>query len=136
VVAEDVDFAGAILADPEQRLGVPPESVPTAAELAGKLLAMAEAGGIQPELGRRLPVVFHEAGLVDVGAEGRTRFSWSGDEQAELGRLSIRRVTEIAVNAGFMTADDRARYLRLFEDPDVGTYTPFVFGAWGRKPEE
>jgi 2-polyprenyl-3-methyl-5-hydroxy-6-metoxy-1,4-benzoquinol methylase len=135
LVAEDVDFAGAILADADQRAGVPPESVATFVELSEKLLGMATGGGIQPELGRQLPVLLHEAGLVDVGAEGRTRFFWSQTEQSEVGRLSIERVTQFAVSGGFITEDDRERYLRLFTDPGIGSYTPFVYGAWGRKPQ-
>lgn len=135
LVAEDVDFAGAILADIDQRAGVPRESMETAVELAAGLLALAPARGIQTELGRQLPVLLHEAGLVDVGAEGRTRFFWTGTDQSELGRLSIEQVSKVAVEAGLLNAADRDRYLRLFTDPGVGTYTPFFFSAWGRKPE-
>jgi SAM-dependent methyltransferase len=135
LVAEDVDFAGAIMADVEQRPHVPRESAEPAVELTTRMLAMAQAGGIQPELGRRLPGLLHDAGLTDIGGEGRTRFFWSGSEQSELGRLSIEQVTKIAVQAGFLTETDRERYLKLFTEPDVGTFTPFFFGAWGRKPE-
>jgi 2-polyprenyl-3-methyl-5-hydroxy-6-metoxy-1,4-benzoquinol methylase len=135
LILEDVDFAGALLADPAQRPGVPPESIGPAAELATKLLAMAEAGGIQAELGRQLPVVLHEAGLEDIGAEGRLSFSWSGSEQAELGRLSVERVTTFAVNAGVMTEEERDGYLQWFSLPGVGGYSPLRFGAWGRKPQ-
>jgi len=135
VVAEDVDFLGAIMADIEQRPGVPRESMETMVELTERMLAMAQVGGVQTDLGRRLPELFHEAGLVDVGGEGRTRFFWSGTEQSELGRLSMDQVTKIAVQAGFLTEADRERYLALFTDPNVGTYTPLIFGAWGRKPE-
>jgi hypothetical protein len=134
VVAEDVDFTGAIMADIEQRPGVPRESMETMVELTERMLAMAQVGGVQTDLGRRLPQLFHEAGLVEVGGEGRTRFFWSATEESELGRLSIEQVTKIAVQAGFLTEDDRERYLRLFTDPQVGTFTPFIFGAWGRKP--
>jgi SAM-dependent methyltransferase len=135
LVAEDVDFAGAIFADVDQRAGVPRESMETAVELAKGLLAMAPARGIQTELGRRLPVLLHEAGLVDVAAEGRTTFFWSGSDQSELGRMSVEQVGKIAVEAGLLSDENRARYLRLFTDPGVGTYTPWLFGAWGRKPE-
>jgi 2-polyprenyl-3-methyl-5-hydroxy-6-metoxy-1,4-benzoquinol methylase len=134
LVAEDVDFAGAIMADVEQRPGVPAESKPTAAELTERMLTMAQARGIQAELGRRLPELLHEAGLVEIGGEGHTNFIWSGTEQSELGRLSIDQATKLAVGAGLLGQEDRDRYMSLFTDPKVGSFSPLRFGAWGRKP--
>lgn len=95
---------------------------------------MASARGIQPELGRHLPALLVEAGLEEVGAEGRTSWMWSGSEEAEVGRLSIEHVTKIAVEAGLLSEEDRNRYMHLVTDPDTGTFSPFRFGAWGRKP--
>ena len=134
LVAEDVDFVGAVMGDIDQRPGLPRESMETMVELTTRMLAMAQVGGVQTELGRHLPALLHEAGLTDIGGDGRTRFVWSATEQSELGRLSIEQVSKIAVQAGFLTEEDRARYLELFRDPSVGTFTPFNFGAWGRKP--
>jgi SAM-dependent methyltransferase len=135
IVVEDVDFAAAIMADEEQRPGYPPESVATAAEMARGMLAFSALRGIQPELGRRLPELLIEAGLEDVGAEGRTTLMWSGSEESELGRLSIERVTQIALDQGLITEQDRARYMKVVTEPGTATFSPLRFGAWGRKPK-
>jgi 2-polyprenyl-3-methyl-5-hydroxy-6-metoxy-1,4-benzoquinol methylase len=135
IVVEDVDFAAALMADPKQRPGIPADSIPLGAEMTARLLQMAQAGSIQPELGRHLPALLVEAGLVDVGAEGSMTFLWSMTEEAEVGRLSIERVTKIAVDAGFLSEDDRSRYMTLFNEPGRGTFSPLRFGAWGRKPD-
>ena len=134
IVLEDVDFAGVIMADPDQRPGYPPESVATGAELTARLLSFAGPRGIQPELGRRLPALLIEAGLDDVGAEGRMNLMWGGSEQAEVGRLSLEHVTKVAVDAGLLSAEDRARYMFTVIDPNTATFSPLRFGAWGRKP--
>jgi predicted O-methyltransferase YrrM len=134
IVVEDVDFAGAIMADPEQRPGHPPESVATGAELTARLLGFAGVRGIQPELGRHLPALLIEAGLEEVGAEGRTNLVWSGSEEAEVGRLSLEHVTKVALDAGLITPEDRARYMSVVTDPGTASFSPLRFGAWGRKP--
>jgi SAM-dependent methyltransferase len=134
IVVEDVDFAGAIFGDPDQRPGIPAEAIPIGAELTSRMMAMAPVRGIQPELGRRLPELLVEHGLEDVGAEGHTNLVWSLSEQSELGRLSIDQVTKAAMNAGLLSEEDRNRYMSLFTEPGRGTFTPLRFGAWGRKP--
>jgi hypothetical protein len=98
------------------------------------MLAFSGARGIQPELGRRLPELLIEAGLEDVGAEGRTSLMWSGSEESELGRLSIERVTQVALDAGLITQEDRDRYMKVVTEPGTATFSPLRFGAWGRKP--
>lgn len=134
IVVEDVDFAGAIMADPKERPGYPPESIATAAELMQRMLAFAGPRGIQPELGRRLPELLIEAGLEEVGAEGRTNLMWSGSEESEVGRLSLERVTKVAADAGLITEEDRARYMKVVTEPGQAAFSPLRFGAWGRKP--
>lgn len=135
IVVEDVDFAGAIMAHPEERPGFPAETIPTGAELTGRMIEFAKPRGIQPALGRHLPALLAEAGLEDVGGEGRTNFMWSGTEEAEVGRLSLEHVTKMGVQVGLITEEDRTRYMSLFNTPGVGTFSPLRFGAWGRKPK-
>ncbi|HYO61971.1 MAG TPA: methyltransferase domain-containing protein, partial [Actinomycetota bacterium] len=134
ILVEDVDFAGALLADPAERPGYPRETVAVAAELSARLLSMAPMRGIQPELGRHLPALLAEAGLEVVGGEGRTTWLWTGTEQAELGRLSLDRVTKVAAEMGAITEEERAGYMRVVTEPGIGTFSPLRFGAWGRKP--
>lgn len=133
IVVEDVDFAGAIMGNADERPGYPRERVATAAELTQRLLGFAGLRGIQPELGRRLPELLIEAGLENVGAEGRTNLMWSGSEESEVGRLSLERVTRIAADAGLITEEDRTRYLRIVTEPGHASFSPLRFGAWGRK---
>lgn len=135
IVVEDVDFAASIMADPAQRPGFPPESVEIGAELTARMLQFAGPRGIQPELGRHLPALLADAGLERVGGEGRTNWMWSESEESEVGRLSLEHLTKVAVDAGLLTPDDRARYMSVVTEPGIGTFSPLRFGAWGRKPE-
>ena len=134
LVAEDVDFAGVLMADPAERPGIPADSIATGAELTNRLLVMAGGRGIQTSLGRHLPALLVEAGLEEVGAEGRTNLMWGGSEEAEVGRLSLEHTTKLAVDLGLLSEEDRARYLSVVTDPDTAIFSPFRFGAWGRKP--
>jgi SAM-dependent methyltransferase len=134
IVVEDVDFIAALMADPAQRPGIPEDTIAIGAALTERLTQMAQGRGIQTELGRHLPALLVEAGLEDVGAEGNMNLIWSTTEEAEVGRLSIEQVTKVAVAAGVMTEDDRARYMSLFDEPGRATFSPMRFGAWGRKP--
>lgn len=134
IVVEDVDFATAIMGDPDQRPGYPPESVAVGAEITSRLTGFAGMRGIQPELGRRLPELLIEAGLEDVGAEGRMSLMWSGSEESEVGRLSLERVTKVAADAGLITQEDRERYMKVVTEPGHASFSPLRFGAWGRKP--
>ncbi|HYP23649.1 MAG TPA: methyltransferase domain-containing protein [Actinomycetota bacterium] len=134
IVVEDVDFALAIMGDADERPGYPPESIPVAAEMSQRLGGLAKVRGIQAELGRRLPALLAEAGLEEIGAEGRTNLMWTGTEEAELGRLSLERVTRLAADAGVITEEDRDRYMKVVTEPGQASFSPLRFGAWGRKP--
>jgi hypothetical protein len=134
ILVEDVDFAMAIMGDPNERPGYPPESVAVAAEMTARLGGLAKLRGIQAELGRHLPALLVEAGLEDVGGEGRTTLMWTGTEESELGRLSLERVTRLAADAGVISEDDRARYMKVVTEPGQAGFSPLRFGAWGRKP--
>lgn len=134
ILVEDVDFAMAIMGDPNERPGYPPESIPVAAEMTERLGGLAQLRGIQAELGRHLPALLVEAGLEEVGGEGRTNLVWTGTEESELGRLSLERVTRLAADAGLISEDDRRRYMRVVTEPGQAGFSPLRFGAWGRKP--
>jgi SAM-dependent methyltransferase len=134
IVVEDVDFAIAIMGDPDERPGYPPESVAVAAEMSARLGGLAKLGGIQGELGRHLPALLIEAGLEDVGAEGRMSLMWTGTEEAEVARLSLDRVTKVVTGAGLITEEDRERYMKTVTEPGQASFSPLRFGAWGRKP--
>lgn len=122
------------MTDPEQRPGYPPESIATAAELTRRMLTLAPARGIQPELGRHLPALLIEAGLEEVGGEGRTDLMWSDSDEAEVGRLSLEHVTKVALDAGLITQEERDRYMAVVTEPGIATFSPLRFAAWGRKP--
>lgn len=134
LIAEDIDFVGALMADAAERPGIPADTIPVAAELTEKMLLMAAGRGIQSELGRHLPALLVEAGLEDVGAKGTMELVWSRTEEAEVGRLSLEHITKIAADAGFITEEERDSYMSLVNEPGRATFSPLRFGAWGRKP--
>lgn len=90
------------------------------------------AAGFAPTFGRRLPVLFREQGLVDVGCEARSRMLRGGTPEMEFFTLTIERVRTAMVAAGLITDDDVAAALDLCADSSFAVMSPALVSAWGR----
>jgi SAM-dependent methyltransferase len=96
-----------------------------------KFLASA---GFAPMFGRRLPVLFRDAGLVDIGCEARNRMLQGGTPEMELFRLTIDRTRMAMVEARLIDDDAVGAALSLCADPSFAVMSPALVSAWGRVP--
>jgi SAM-dependent methyltransferase len=87
-------------------------------------------------LGPRVPVLFDEVGLVEVGNEALTRVYAGGGPQALLLRQSVDRVRERFGAAGGSGERDVATFLAALDDPSFRFVYWTRFYVWGRRPEE
>jgi SAM-dependent methyltransferase len=94
-----------------------------------KFLASA---GFAPMFGRRLPVLFQDHGLVDVGCEARSRMLRGGTPEMEFFTLTIERARTAMVAADLISDDDVAAALTLCADLSFAVMSPALVSAWGR----
>lgn len=91
-----------------------------------------EASGVDVNYGRRLPRAFREAGLVEIGNEGRVFVMEGGSPGARWFELSMRQLRKRLVGGGKITDAEVDRMLELFADPDWAAFSPIVVACWGR----
>ena len=94
-----------------------------------------EAAGADPEYGRRLPLDFRAAGLVDVGAEGRVHVALGGTPAAAWWQVTLAKMCEPVVANGSLTEADVAEVLAGCDDPGYSMLFPTTVTVWGRRPE-
>ena len=96
--------------------------------------AYVAAAGYDPNLGRRLPALLHDAGLVDVDAEGNVftmrgdSRRWSGTSSGSNGRC-LR-----SSRPASSTPTSRRRAGRSARSAAADLLSPLQMTAWGRKP--
>lgn len=127
LVVEDIDLthAPAWMAGTEQEAAV--ERV-----MNGFRRVITERGG-DPRVGRRLPILLEDAGLVDLEVEARMRYLRPADPG-----LAIARSTLVALRPALLGADVEASdidtVLAGFDAQDFRGFDPVTVTAWGRKP--
>ncbi len=98
------------------------------------MLALLQAAGADPFLGRNLTKMMTELGLEEVEAEGRVTL---GTREANPGllqyKLTLRQLAEPMVAGGVATREDVDEALRLIDDPEWYGMPPVIMAAWGRK---
>jgi SAM-dependent methyltransferase len=105
--------------------------------MARALEAMAlvfPAAGAATDYGRRLPLEFRAAGLVDVGAEGRVHVALGGTPAATWWQLSLAKLSQPLVATGLVTEAEADDLLRSCDDPGFCMLYPTLVSAWGRRP--
>lgn len=128
LVVESVDYASAIAVS---ELGAEEHMRSQAARLS----AFA-ASGVDVNYGRRLPRAFREAGLVDIGNEGRVFVMEGSSPGARWFELSMRQLRQRLVREGRITDAEINRMLELFADPDWAAFSPIIMACWGRTRRE
>jgi SAM-dependent methyltransferase len=91
-----------------------------------------EASGLDAFYGRRLPRALREAGLADVGNEGRVSVMEGGSPGARWFELSMRQVRARLVGDGKLSDAEVDRMLDLFRDPGWAAFSPVIMACWGR----
>jgi len=90
------------------------------------------ARGVDPEFGRRLPRLFREAGLTQVGADAW--FPVAVPAVAALENANTRQVRDGLVDRAGVPAADVDRYLELTATGTLDLVTAPLVSAWGRRP--
>jgi SAM-dependent methyltransferase len=124
LLIESVDYASAIAVS---ELGAPEHMRSQAARLSAF-----ETSGVDVNYGRRLPRAFREAGLVEVGNEGRVYVMEGGSPGARWFELSMRQLRKRLVSEGGISDAEIDRVLGLFADPDWAAFSPIIMACWGR----
>jgi SAM-dependent methyltransferase len=96
--------------------------------------ALKAAGTMDLDLGRRLPDLFEQLGVLDIGSEGVTLAGRGGDPQARFHQMTDELVRERFVAAGVLTEEDFDELGRAYDDPSFWFGGLTLFGAWGRRP--
>jgi len=92
------------------------------------------AAGYDRWYGRRLPELLTRAGLTDVHAEGHVLLLRGGSPDLDWFRVSIERLRDALLSAGWYTADAIDEVLALLDDPAFAFFAPVMVSAWGRRP--
>jgi SAM-dependent methyltransferase len=92
------------------------------------------AAGIDQDYGRRLPLDFRAAGLVDVGAGGRAHMALGGTPAAEWWRISMARLVDQIRAAGGLSEEQVSEFVAAPAHEEYCTLLPTTVTAWGRKP--
>jgi len=126
LVLESVDYVS----------GVPVSELGAAEHARSQDVRLREFGaaGLKADYGRQLPRLLREAGLVDVGNEGRVFVMAGGSPGARWFQLSMEQVRDRLVGPGKLTDAEVDRMLGLFADPAWAALSPIIFAAWGRSP--
>ena len=127
LIVEDVDLASSLLVtatDDEQR------AFDAVFEAFASLL---EARGGDAHIGRRLPALVEQAGLVDVEVDARVAYSGGGDDATQMMLGSLAAVRPALIDAG-VTPDALDRVAALLARPDHRSFGPVNVAVLARRP--
>jgi protein-L-isoaspartate O-methyltransferase len=129
LIAEEMDFVSVV---PDPRMEA------RAAEALRRVAAahdavLAARHGFDPYYGRRVAGDLADAGLADVGCEGRAAMWRGGEAGGAIWRLTLVQLRDEIVADGLASADDVDRVVALSDDPAFSSVSPLVMAAWGRR---
>ncbi|MFD0852267.1 hypothetical protein ACFQ07_08540, partial [Actinomadura adrarensis] len=129
LIAEEMDFVSAV---PDPRL---PADVRDLVERAVRAhnAVLSQRHGFDPFYGRRLAGDLEDAGLTEIGCEGRV-FTWRGGQAGGLiWRLTLTQLRDPIIETGIMTASDLDAFCDLCDDPGLRFQSQVTMAAWGRR---
>jgi len=92
------------------------------------------AAGATADFGRQLPHEFKAAGLVDVGAEGRTAVALPGTPAGAWWQLSMAALREPLLRTGGLSEAEMDEALLACDDDGYCSVFPTLVTTWGRRP--
>jgi SAM-dependent methyltransferase len=130
LVAEEMDFAS---------VAVDPRVDATLAEVFERAVdahnaVLAARHSFDAAYGRRLAGDLTDAGLVDVGCEGRVSMWHGGQAGGRVWQLTLAQLREPMIAFGLVTSGDVDRAIALCESPELSFVSQLVMAAWGRRP--
>jgi len=93
-----------------------------------------DAAGAASDYGRRLPLEFQSAGLVDVGAEGRVNVALPGTPAAAWWQMSIAALREPLLRFGKLSEAQLEEAYRALDEDGYCQFYPALITVWGRRP--
>jgi ubiquinone/menaquinone biosynthesis C-methylase UbiE len=113
-------------------------SVPAFDRMGEIFRAAFRRNGADPTIGRRVPELFRQAGLADVGVESRTQMYPPGNSRRTVRLDLVRAMRPQIVAMGLASAEELdeldATVRPHLEDPCTVCMTGLLFLVWGRKP--
>jgi ubiquinone/menaquinone biosynthesis C-methylase UbiE len=142
VVAEMVRLArpgGSVaVLEPDTELGLCYPPIPAFDRLGEIFHAAFRRNGADPWIGRRVPELFRQAGLTDVGVEVRAQAFPPGHSRRTIRLDLVRSIRPQIIEMGLASGADLdeldAAARRHVQDPDTITVYGLLFLVWGRRP--
>lgn len=129
LVAEEIDFVSVVV-DPR----MPPEAIALFENaMQEHLTVLAAHHRFDPFYGRRVAGDLADAGLSEIGCEGRTTMWRGGEAGGRLWRLTLAQLSGEIVAAGRMTTSEIDNAMALCDDSRLSTLAPTMMAAWGRR---
>jgi SAM-dependent methyltransferase len=129
LIAEEMDFVSAV-PDPRMDAGAAAAFRRVAAAHDAVLAAR---HAFDPHFGRRLAGELADAGLADVGCEGRAAIWRGGEAGGAAWRLTLVQLRDEIVADGLASAADVDHVIALCDDPAFSSLSPLTMAAWGRR---
>ena len=95
---------------------------------------LAERSGFDHSYGRRLVGDLTDAGLVEIGCEGRASMWQGAGPGGAIWRLTLQQLREPLITSGRVTATEVDEAIALSGDPRFRVQSPITMAAWGRRP--
>jgi SAM-dependent methyltransferase len=130
LVAEEMDFVSAV---PDPRLD-PDTRALVARAVDAHNTVLAERHSFDPFYGRRLVGDLEDAGLTDVGCEGRASMWRGGQPGGTAWRLTLEQLREPMITSGLLSGADLDALIPLCDDPRFSIMSQITMAAWGRRP--
>lgn len=131
LLCEEMDFASLV---PDPRLD--PESRACFERVvAAHTTVLAERNAFDHAYGRRLTRDVADAGLADVGSEGRVSMWHGGQAGGRVYQLTFAQLRAPMLASGLVTEADVDGAIALCDDPRLSVMSQVVMAAWGRRRE-
>ncbi len=133
LLIEDADFRG-ITSKPPMASIYPTSDQRSSLRVWRAVVAVMEKAGYDATFGPRLPGLFLDNGLEEVGAEACSSLWQGGSPSSAAPRWTLERLREGLVASKLITERDIDRQMKRFTDPEhLGLIVPIV-SVWGRRP--
>ena len=130
LVAEEMDFAS-VAADPrmDAESGALFERV-----VGAHNVVLAARHSFDLAYGRRLAGDLADAGLLDLGCEGRASMWHGGQAGGRIWKLTLAQLREPIIATGLVTEADVDSVIALCDSPDLSFVSQLTMAAWGHRP--
>jgi SAM-dependent methyltransferase len=96
--------------------------------------ALALSHGCDVRWPRRLPLLLHEAGLVEIGMQPTLQLVGDGGVAEQVWRTALEQAREQMIANELIRQDDFAEGMALLDDPSFVDVAMVLISTWGRRP--